>query len=140
MLDKLYEKASDDSIRVFATGLRQLLMASPLGARNVLAIDPGFRTGCKVVCLDKQGKLLFDTKFALHMPPYAIDIIPKLVTDYNIEAIAIGDGTAGRETDAAIRALNLPIKIPIVTKSCINHFFTPPHHCTSTVDCCLCMQ
>jgi uncharacterized protein len=94
------EKADAEAIRVFAENLRQLLMASPLGQKNVLAIDPGFRTGCKVVCLDKQGKLLHNETIYPHPPKnelkQAINKIQSLVSAYKIEAIAIGNGTAGR--------------------------------------------
>ncbi len=101
------EKADTEAIRVFAENLRQLLMASPLGQKNVLAIDPGFRTGCKVVCIDKQGKLLHNETIYPHPPQkeikQSISKIQSLVSAYKIEAIAIGNGTAGRETENLIR-------------------------------------
>ena len=103
------EKADAEAIRVFAENLRQLLMASPLGQKNVLAIDPGFRTGCKVVCLDKQGKLLHNETIYPHPPKsevkQAINKIQSLVSAYKIEAIAIGNGTAGRETENIVRRI-----------------------------------
>ncbi len=103
------EKADAEAIRVFAENLRQLLMASPLGQKNVLAIDPGFRTGCKLVCLDKQGRLLHNETIYPHPPQnevkQAINKIQNLVSSYKIEAIAIGNGTAGRETENLIRKI-----------------------------------
>ena len=101
------EKADREAIRVFAENLKQLLMAPPLGQKNVMAIDPGFRTGCKIVCLDKQGKLLHNETIYPHPPQNevkeAIHKIKSLVNAYKIEAIAIGNGTAGRETENLIR-------------------------------------
>ena len=103
------EKADEEAIRVFTENLRQLLMAPPLGQKNVLAIDPGFRTGCKIVCLDRQGKLLNNETIYPHPPQNevkeAINKIVNLVNAYKIEAIAIGNGTAGRETEKLIRAI-----------------------------------
>jgi len=101
------EKADIEAIRVFAENLRQLLMAPPLGQKNVLAIDPGFRTGCKLVCLDKQGKLLHNETIYPHPPQnevkQSINKIEHLVSAYKIEAIAIGNGTAGRETERLVK-------------------------------------
>ncbi|MCP4139443.1 MAG: RNA-binding transcriptional accessory protein [Chloroflexi bacterium] len=101
------EKADEEAIHVFAENLRQLLMASPLGQQNVLAIDPGFRTGCKLVCLDKQGKLLHNETIYPHPPlnevKQSINKIEHLVSAYKIEAIAIGNGTAGRETERLVK-------------------------------------
>lgn len=103
------EKADAEAIRVFAENLRQLLMASPLGQKNVLAIDPGFRTGCKLVCLDKQGRLLHNETIYPHPPQkevkQSINKILALVSAYKIEAIAIGNGTAGRETENIVRKI-----------------------------------
>lgn len=97
------EKADAEAIRVFAGNLRQLLLAPPLGQKNVLAIDPGFRSGCKVVCLDKHGNLLHNETIYPHPPQnevkQAMSKIQTLVNAYKIEAIAIGNGTAGRETE-----------------------------------------
>ncbi len=103
------EKADAEAIRVFAENLRQLLLAPPLGQKNVLAVDPGFRTGCKIVCLDRQGKLLHNETIYPHPPQNevkeSIHKIKSLVNAYKIEAIAIGNGTAGRETERLVRAI-----------------------------------
>jgi uncharacterized protein len=112
------KKADREAIRVFAENLRQLLLAPPLGRKNVLAIDPGFRTGCKVVCLDRQGKLLHHEVLYPGQSDYrageAADRVRTLCQKLQIEAIAIGNGTAGRETEAFVRALKLPAAIPVV--------------------------
>lgn len=104
-------KADEEAIKVFAENARQLLLSAPLGQKRTLAIDPGFRTGCKVVCLDEQGKLLENTTIYPHEPQKKLieaqAIIKQLVDKYNIESIAIGNGTAGRETEAIIRSMNL---------------------------------
>lgn len=101
------EKADVEAIRVFAENLKQLLLASPLGQKNVLAIDPGFRTGCKVVCLDAQGNMKHNETIYPHQPQKEIKNASKkissLISAYKIEAIAIGNGTAGRETEQFIR-------------------------------------
>jgi len=103
------EKSDTEAIRVFTENLRQLLLAPPLGQKNVLAIDPGFRTGCKLVCLGRQGELLHNETIYPHPPQNevrdAINKIKSLVNAYKIEAIAIGNGTAGRETERLIRAI-----------------------------------
>jgi uncharacterized protein len=103
------EKADIYSIGVFAENLRQLLMAPPLGQKNVLAIDPGFRTGCKLVCLDRQGNLLHNETIYPHPPESQVKQSEKkilsLVDAYKIEAIAIGNGTAGRETERFIKSI-----------------------------------
>jgi len=100
------EKADVEAIRVFAENLRQLLLASPLGQKRVMAIDPGFRSGCKVVCLDEQGNLLHYTAIFPHPPQrhylQAMSDIMELADKYEIEAIAIGNGTAGRETEQLV--------------------------------------
>lgn len=105
------QKADEEAIRVFAENARQLLLAAPMGQKNVLAIDPGFRTGCKVVCLDRQGKLLENTTIYPHTGQgnikNAADAIQKLCVKHEVEAIAIGNGTAGRETEVFVRGLNL---------------------------------
>ncbi len=117
------KRADEEAIRVFAENIRQLLLAPPLGRKAVLAIDPGFRTGCKVVCLDRQGKLLHnDTIFPHSGEKGALEAagkIKKLCGQFGIEAIAIGNGTAGRETEAFIRGLGLPddIKTVMVNES-----------------------
>jgi len=103
------EKADREAIRVFVENLRQLLLAPPLGRKNVLAIDPGFRTGCKVVCLDRQGKLMHNETIYPHPPQNevkeSIHKLKTLVNAYKIEAIAIGNGTAGRETERLVRSV-----------------------------------
>ncbi|MBS4012936.1 MAG: RNA-binding transcriptional accessory protein [Bacteroidetes bacterium] len=105
----LKERADKEAIRVFADNLRQLLLASPLGQKNILAIDPGFRTGCKLVCLDKQGKLIHNETIYPHPPQnewkQSAAKIHSLVNAYKIEAIAIGNGTAGRETESLVRSI-----------------------------------
>jgi uncharacterized protein len=101
------EKADEEAILVFADNLKQLLLASPLGEKNVLAIDPGYRTGCKIVCLDRQGNLLHNETIYPHPPQnetaMSIKKILSLVNAYKIEAIAIGNGTASRETEDFIK-------------------------------------
>jgi len=101
------EKADEEAIRVFADNLRQLLLTSPLGEKSVLAIDPGFRTGCKIVCLDRQGSLVHNETIYPHPPQNQTALSVKklltLVNAYKIEAIAIGNGTASRETEDFIR-------------------------------------
>ena len=103
------EKADKEAIRVFVENVRQLLLAPPLGQKNVLALDPGFRSGCKVVCLDRQGNLLYNETIYPHPPQKelkeAINKIQFLVNAYKIEAIAVGNGTAGRETEDFIRKI-----------------------------------
>jgi len=99
-------KADEEAIQVFRNNLKQLLLTPPLGEKNTLAIDPGFRTGCKIVCLDRSGKLLHNDTIYPHPPQreaaLAIKKIKSLISAYDIEAIAIGNGTAGRETAALI--------------------------------------
>ena len=111
-------RADQTAIEVFAQNVQQLLMASPLGRKTVLAIDPGFRTGCKVVCLDRQGNLLQTETIYPHQGPggasKAGEIIVELCKRFQIEAIAIGNGTAGRETETFLRTLTLPSDIPLV--------------------------
>ncbi len=103
-------KADEEAIRVFAENLKQLLLSAPLGSKCILAIDPGFRSGCKVVCLNEEGKLLADDIIYPHEPQrdaqQAIVKLTFLVEKYNIEAIAIGNGTAGRETEDLVRGIN----------------------------------
>ncbi len=106
------EKADIESIRIFGENLRQLLLAAPIGQKRVLAIDPGFRTGCKVVCLDEQGSLLHNEAIFPHPPACekvkSIQAISAMVQKYGIEVIAIGNGTAGRETEDFIKRVPLP--------------------------------
>lgn len=109
ILNEAKEKADIEAIKVFSTNLRQLLLAPPVGSKRVLAIDPGFRTGCKVVCLDESGNLLTNATIYPHPPQnessQAQSKIAQLVQAYKIEAIAIGDGTAGRETESFIKRI-----------------------------------
>lgn len=104
-------KADDEAIRVFAENLKQLLLSPPLGQKRIMGIDPGFRTGCKVVCLDAQGNLLHNETIYPHQPKneYARSglKVSNMVSDYGIEAIAIGNGTAGRETEELVQSLHL---------------------------------
>lgn len=115
------EKADNEAIRVFAENLRQLLLASPLGQKRVLAIDPGFRTGCKVVCLDAQGNLLHNENIYPHPPVSkageAASKLRKMVESYQIEAISIGNGTASRETEDFIRRQTFDRQIPVFVVS-----------------------
>ena len=112
------KRADEEAIRVFAENLRQLLLAPPLGQKNVLGIDPGFRTGCKVVCLDRQGKLVHTDTLYPHQSERATSEASKKIVDlckqFEVEAIAIGNGTAGRETEAFVRSLDLLRSIPVV--------------------------
>ncbi len=109
------KKADEEAIIVFAENLKQLLMAAPLGQKAVMAIDPGFRTGCKVVCLDKQGKLLEFTAIYPNEPQKdmvrAGETVKHLVEKHQIEAIAIGNGTASRETETFVKKLGLPASV-----------------------------
>lgn len=109
------EKADEEAIKVFASNLKQLLLAPPLGQKNILAIDPGMRTGCKIVCLDKQGKLLHNETIYPHPPvnkrKEAINKIQSLVNAYKAEAIAIGNGTGGRETENLVRRIRFDREI-----------------------------
>jgi uncharacterized protein len=116
------KRADTEAIRVFADNLRELLLASPLGSKNVLAIDPGFRTGCKTVVLDRQGKLLhndviYPTASSAGEIREAAAAVLSLVKKYQIEAIAIGNGTASRETETFVKALKLTIPIVMVNES-----------------------
>ena len=115
------EKADDEAIRVFTENLRQLLLAAPLGQKRVLAIDPGFRTGCKVVCLDAQGNLLHNENIYPHPPVgktgEAASKLRKMVEAYQIEAISIGNGTASRETEDFINQQTFDRQIPVFVVS-----------------------
>ncbi len=108
------ERADAEAIRVFADNLRQLLLAPPLGAKRVMGVDPGFRTGCKIVLLDRQGKLLHHDVFYLHSPDKATRLISHLVEAHGVEAAAIGNGTAGRETEAFFKSLTFPHPVQVV--------------------------
>lgn len=115
------EKADDEAIRVFTENLRQLLLAPPLGQKRVLAIDPGFRTGCKVVCLDAQGNLLHNENIYPHPPVgkqnEAAGKLRKMIEAYQIEAISIGNGTASRETEDFINRQSFDRQIPVFVVS-----------------------
>lgn len=115
------EKADEEAIRVFVDNLRQLLLAAPLGQKRVLALDPGYRTGCKLVCLDAQGNLLHNETIYPHKPQeevkQAARKISSLVSAYQIEAIAIGNGTASRETEAFIKKLHFDRELRVYVVS-----------------------
>lgn len=115
------ERADLDSIRVFGENLRQLLLAAPVGQKRTLALDPGFRTGCKVVCLDAQGALLHNDTIYPHPPAnekvMAMKKISNMIESYKIEVIAIGNGTAARETEAFIKRLALPADVKVFSVS-----------------------
>ena len=115
------DKADGEAIRVFAENLRQLLLAPPLGQKRVLGIDPGFRTGCKIVCLDAQGNLLHNEAIFPHPPKNekgkAAAKVSQLVSTYNIEAIAIGNGTASRETEEFITNIRFDRKLQVFVVS-----------------------
>lgn len=112
------KKADEEAIRVFADNLRQLLLSSPLGQKNVLALDPGFRTGCKLVVLNKQGKLLHNDAIYPNEPQKqyakAGETVTKLCEKFGVEAIAIGNGTASRETESFVKSLKLPSSIQVL--------------------------
>ena len=115
------KKADEEAIRIFVRNLEQLLMASPLGQKRVMGIDPGFRTGCKVVCLDAEGNLLYHDVIFPH-PPRAERVkamltVQNLVEKYGIQAISIGNGTAGRETEDFVRHLDLPDNVEVYSVS-----------------------
>lgn len=115
------EKADEEAIRVFAENLRQLLLAAPLGQKRVLGIDPGYRTGCKLVCLDAEGNLLHNETIYPHPPQNEISKagskVVKIVTTYNIDAIAIGNGTASRETERFITNLRYEKEVKVFVVS-----------------------
>ncbi len=115
------QAADEEAINVFAENLRQLLMAAPLGQKHVLALDPGFRTGCKVVCLDNQGRLLENDTIYPHEPQKRIDeasnTILRLCEKFKVEFIAVGNGTAGRETESFVRGLDLKGKPHVIMVS-----------------------
>ncbi len=117
------EKADDEAINLFAQNVRQLLFAPPLGRKRILAVDPGFRTGCKVVCLDEQGNLLHHDVIYPVAPHFdiegATDTIEKLVKKYKIDAFALGNGTASRETERFLKRLHFshPVEVHVVNES-----------------------
>ncbi|MDP4857419.1 MAG: RNA-binding transcriptional accessory protein [Desulfobacterales bacterium] len=112
------QRADEQAIRIFASNLRQLLLSPPLGARRVMGIDPGYRTGCKIVCLDRQGKLLHHETVYPHLSErqdrQAAEKIAELCRRFSIEAVAIGNGTAGRETEAFVRKIDSLQAIPVL--------------------------
>lgn len=116
-------KADEEAIRVFAENLRQLLLASPLGHKRVMALDPGFRTGCKLVCLDEYGNLLYNTTIYPHAPQNdwngATQMIKELVAKYDIQAIGYGNGTASKETEQLVRGIDFgkPVSVFMVNES-----------------------
>lgn len=115
----LKNKADEEAINVFAENLRQLLLSSPLGSKRILAIDPGYRTGCKIVCLDEKGELQKTDLIYIHEPGRLIDAEHKirgLVRQFNTECFAIGDGTAGRETEQFIKKLDLKLPVFLVNE------------------------
>jgi protein Tex len=115
------EKADNEAIRVFANNLRQLLMSPPLGQKRIMGIDPGFRTGCKLICIDAQGNLLHNETIYPHAPQNEIkqsaNKINTLVEMYKIEAIAIGNGTAGRETESFIKKMRFERDVQVFVVS-----------------------
>lgn len=123
VLQEAKEKADLNSIGVFAANLSQLLLAAPLGEKRILALDPGFKTGCKVVCLDEQGNLLYNETIFPHPPQrdtaMAMKKIRSMVNSYKIEAIAIGNGTASRETEFFIKkiAFDKPVQVFVVSEA-----------------------
>lgn len=119
MRTALKQRADEDAINVFSENLRQLLLSSPLGSKRLLAVDPGYRTGCKLVCLDEKGDLLKTGLMFIHEPGRLYDAehtIRELVRTYELQAIAIGDGTAGRETEQFIKGLNLGLPLFLVNE------------------------
>lgn len=112
------KKADEEAINVFKENLQHLLLSAPLGQKNIMAIDPGFRTGCKVVCLDAQGKLLENTAIYPHEPQRKTAesgaLVKHLVDTHKVQAIAIGNGTAGRETEKFVKSLGLPKEVMVV--------------------------
>lgn len=121
VLREAKEKADIESIRIFGENLRQLLLAAPVGQKRTLAIDPGFRTGCKVVCLDAQGNLLHHEAIFPHPPANdkvaAIRAVSSMISEYGIEVIAIGNGTASRETEDFIKRVPKPSTVRVFTVS-----------------------
>lgn len=117
LTNELKQKADQEAIKVFATNLQQLLLEAPLGSLRILAIDPGFKTGCKIVCLDNNGDLLHNETIFPHAPQKEIGLAKKklstLVEQYQIEAIAIGNGTASRETEYFVKGIHFDRKVRV---------------------------
>ena len=117
------QRADDEAIRVFTENLRQLLLSAPLGSKRIMGIDPGYRSGCKVVCLNEEGKLLDDDVIYPHQPKNdlngAFNTIHAMVKKHNIQAISIGNGTAGRETEDLVRSITFsnPVEIYVVSEN-----------------------
>jgi protein Tex len=113
--------ADEAAVKIFASNLRQLLMTAPLGDKRILAIDPGFRSGCKLVCLDEQGKFLYNETVYPHAPQgqekQAMAKLSSLIEMYKIDAVAIGNGTAGRETEQLIQRMHLPANLQVYVVS-----------------------
>ena len=112
------ERSEIEAIHIFSKNLRELMLAPPLGAKRVMGIDPGYRTGCKLVCLDRQGKLVYHDTIYPHTSTKkaqdAVNLIKRLCEQYAIEAIAVGNGTAGRETETFLKHINLTPPVPVV--------------------------
>jgi uncharacterized protein len=112
------ERADVEAIRIFADNLKQLLLAPPLGAKKTIGLDPGFRTGCKLVCLDRQGKIIYHDTIYPHLSDsqtrLAAEKVMELCSRFDIEAIAVGNGTAGRETETFLRSIGLPRQISVI--------------------------
>ena len=117
------QRADEEAIRVFTENLRQLLLSAPLGSKRIMGIDPGYRSGCKVVCLNEEGKLLADDVIYPHQPKNdlsgSFNTITAMVKKYNIQAISIGNGTAGRETEDLVRSISFttPVEIYVVSEN-----------------------
>ena len=132
------ERADEEAIKVFAENLRQLLLASPLGQKRVMGIDPGFRTGCKVVCLDAQGNLLHNENIYPHPPvskqKEAFAKLQMMIESYKIDAVAIGNGTASRETEEFLKhqRFNRDIQIFIVSEQGAS-IYSASKNCTGRV-------
>ncbi|MDT0651589.1 Tex family protein [Autumnicola edwardsiae] len=116
-LNEAKARADEEAIAVFATNLEQLLMAPPLGSKRILALDPGFKSGCKLVCLDENGKLLYNSNIFPHPPQNqnteAVQTLKSLAEKYKIEAISIGNGTASRETEQLVKSISFSKDIPV---------------------------
>ena len=121
VLAEAKQKADEEAVKIFAANLQQLLMAAPIGQKRTLAIDPGFRTGCKVVCLNEEGKLEYNENIYPHQPQnqekQAMSKLSSLIERYKIEVVAIGNGTAGRETEQLVQRMRLPAELRVYVVS-----------------------
>lgn len=121
ILTEAKQKADEDAVKIFAANLQQLLMAAPIGQKRTLAIDPGFRTGCKVVCLNEEGKLEHNETIYPHQPQnqdkQAMSKLSSLIERYKVEVVAIGNGTAGRETEQLVQRMRLPAGLQVFVVS-----------------------